>query len=149
IDLILAAAKALPDIPFTIVGASSPSSYGRPPANLRVLGRTGQAELRELFHAHSIYLQPSVMEGFPNALCEAMLCGCLPVVSDMTSMPEIAGDCGAVLSRRDHGALIEAIRRLHALAPEEAGPRRLAARSRILPFTLERRIARLQQVLGH
>jgi glycosyltransferase involved in cell wall biosynthesis len=40
----------------------------------------GKAEnVDELFARSSIYVLPSVLEGFPNALCEAMIAG-LPVV---------------------------------------------------------------------
>jgi glycosyltransferase involved in cell wall biosynthesis len=57
--------------------------------------------LAELFNTQEYYMQLSMAEGFPNALCEAMLCGCTPIVSAVFSMPEIVGDVGYILTHRD------------------------------------------------
>ncbi|MBK6343050.1 MAG: glycosyltransferase family 4 protein [Flavobacteriales bacterium] len=148
IDLIIEAARALPEVPFTVVGATDSGSYTELPSNLRVRGGVSQDELRSLLSASSLYLQPSVMEGFPNALCEAMLCGCLPVVSSMTSMPEIAGQCGAVIPNRRPEALVEAIRKLTAIEPGQAALQRVQARERILEYDLSRRMASLCHAIG-
>lgn len=148
IDLIILAARALPEVPFTVVGATDPGSYTALPSNIRVLGSVSQDELRALLSGSSIYLQPSVMEGFPNALCEAMLCGCLPVVSGMTSMPEIAGECGAVVQDRRPEALVEPIRKLTAIEPGQAATLRVQARERILEYSLSRRMASLCHAIG-
>jgi len=48
-------------------------------------------------------------EGFPSAPCEAMLCGCVPIVSNVAALPEIAGKTGYVLSRKDLDELEELI----------------------------------------
>lgn len=48
-------------------------------------------------------------EGFPNALCEAMLCECVPIVSDVFSMPEIIESSGFVLKERNDELLDELI----------------------------------------
>lgn len=148
IDMIIEAARALPDMSFTVVGVSTTASYTSLPSNLHVLSSVGQDNLRRLFRSSSYYLQPSVMEGFPNALCEAMLCGCLPVVSSITSMPEIIDGCGIVLIERRSEALSEAIRRLIAIGPEQAAGMRLSARERILKYSITRRIDALTVALS-
>lgn len=148
VDLIVEAARSLPGIPFTVIGATQPESYTGLPTNVRLIGRVGQSDLRELYQAHSIYLQPSVMEGFPNALCEAMLCGCLPVVSAITSMPSIIGDTGVIITERKREALIAAINALLAAAPEAIEARRKVARERILPYSMQRRMDGLRGAIG-
>lgn len=140
IDLIIGAAQQLPAYQFTLVGLVNKEDFRSIPSNVHLFGRVEPAELNKLYGAHSIVLQPSVMEGFPNALCEAMLCGCIPVVSNMTSMPGIAEGIGPVVQERSIAALVRAITSLDDLSPEEQNIRRRAARSRIGPFTMERRM---------
>jgi glycosyltransferase involved in cell wall biosynthesis len=43
----------------------------------------------------------SVWEGFPSAPCEAMLCECVPIASPVAALPEIIGDTGYILERKD------------------------------------------------
>jgi glycosyltransferase involved in cell wall biosynthesis len=50
---------------------------------------------------HEYYFQLSIMEGFPNALAEAMLCGCIPIGSNVSGIPFIIGDTGYILNKRD------------------------------------------------
>ncbi len=148
VDLLITAALELPSHQFTIVGATDPSRYKGLPSNLRILGQCPPARIRELLATHAIYAQPSVMEGFPNALCEAMLTGCIPVVSSMTSMPDIVGDCGAVLQQRDVQALVAVLKRLDELPIVVREEQRKSVRDRVIGFTEERRTKALLEVLG-
>jgi len=148
LDLIIAAAKELPTYQFTLIGLVNVEDFAGIPSNLRLLGRVEPGELNLLFGAHSMALQPSVMEGFPNALCEAMLCGCIPVVSNITSMPSIVEEIGIVINERDVAALAEAITSIENLSPEKRRELRSAARERILPFTMERRIDLLMRAMA-
>lgn len=147
VDLLIEAAQQLPDHRFTVVGTLDPSAYQGLPDNIRMLGSCTPDQLRDELAHHSIYAQPSVMEGFPNALCEAMRMGCLPVVSNITSMPEIVGPTGMVINERTSAALIAAIRATSSLPLSEQLIRRQAASSRITPFTMERRIGALLKAI--
>ncbi|MFM7726005.1 MAG: glycosyltransferase, partial [Flavobacteriales bacterium] len=57
--------------------------------------------LRTLYSEHAFYIQVSMAEGFPNALSEAMCCGCVPIGSAVYSIPEIIGTNGMILHSRN------------------------------------------------
>ncbi len=148
VDLLIATASLLPDHRFTIVGAAQPGAYQDLPTNMHMIGGCSPSDLRDLFSTHGIYAQPSVMEGFPNALCEAMLMGCLPVVSNITSMPDIVGSEGRVIEERDAAVLATAIRAQSGLSSEDRRTARNAVRERILKFTIHARVQGLLAELG-
>lgn len=100
IDLIIDMAKEFPDCVFSVVGGDSLQMVYKPD-NLMLLGNIDNAKLVEVYNRHQFYLQLSMSEGFPNALCEAMLCGCIPIVSDVGAMRKIVSDAGFVLEKKD------------------------------------------------
>ena len=148
IDLLIEAAKSLPQIKFTVIGTDR-DSYRRMPSNMEFHGTVPPEELRLHFARHSIYAQPSIMEGFPNALCEAMLMGCIPIASAMTSMPEIVGDAGAIIAERDPAFLIKTIEMFISMDEDELRIRRERSRDRMKHYTMDARVERLLQVIGH
>lgn len=102
IDLILEMASEYPKYEFTLVGDESFKSTLK---NVRVIGKTEPETLRDLFSHHRFYLQLSTSEGFPNALAEAMLCGCVPIGSAVGAIPEIIGQAGFILEKKDASLL--------------------------------------------
>jgi glycosyltransferase involved in cell wall biosynthesis len=92
------AAAAVPDADFVLVGAYAPEigehlqrlAAGR----LTLTGRLEDAELQHLLFRAAVYCQLSATETFGCALAEAMLCECVPVVTDRGSLPEVAGEVG-------------------------------------------------------
>jgi glycosyltransferase involved in cell wall biosynthesis len=101
-DLIEKLAENHPDWTFTIVGDSA---YVSPNSNIRVLGKMKPEELLDLYNSHRFYLQLSTSEGFPNALGEAMACGCIPIGSAVGAISEIIGETGFVLCKKDFAEL--------------------------------------------
>lgn len=85
-DLIEQLASLHPDLNITLVGDPH---YVSPCSNITVLGKQNSEGLLKLYNSHQIYLQLSTSEGFPNALGEAMACGCIPVGSAVGAIPEI------------------------------------------------------------
>ncbi|MBN7811434.1 glycosyltransferase family 4 protein [Algoriphagus sp. H41] len=101
-DLIEQLAQAHPDWTFTLIGDAN---YSSPEANVRILGKVDAAQLRDQYNRHQFYLQLSASEGFPNALGEAMACGCIPIGSAVGAIPEIIGACGLILETKDSALL--------------------------------------------
>lgn len=105
LDLIYQWAEMHPEFTITLVGV--PVGWQPPVSldNLKLVHFVGEKELREIYNQNRYYLQLSVMEGFPNALTEAMMCGCIPIVSNVASMPFIADGDGVVVKYRSLEAL--------------------------------------------
>ncbi|MCE7055641.1 glycosyltransferase family 4 protein [Algoriphagus sp. AGSA1] len=101
-DLIEQLASLHPDIKITLVGDKN---YFTPYSNINVLGKQSKEELLALYNSHQIYLQISTSEGFPNALAEAMACGCIPVGSSVGAIPEIIGSENLILKTKNYHEL--------------------------------------------
>jgi glycosyltransferase involved in cell wall biosynthesis len=105
-DLIAQLAASNPDWSFTLVGDAN---YQATSPNILVLGKERPEALVQLYNTHEFYLQLSSSEGFPNALGEAMACGCVPIGSAVGAIPEIIGDTGLLLKRKALGTLQQLI----------------------------------------
>jgi glycosyltransferase involved in cell wall biosynthesis len=139
VDLLVEAARRMPDVPFLVIGVDSAAQAafaGMLPPNIELLHRIPRPDLLAHYRKARVYAQPSRREGLPNALCEAMLCGCVPVGTDIGGIPTAIGAAGHIVAAADVEALVRAIGA--ALdAPQSAGD---AARARIADnFPRERR----------
>lgn len=104
-DLILFLARKFSDYNFYIAGMEAPLAYGEIPNNLKFLGRLSKKELRDEYRKAQFHFQLSMFEGFGLALCEAMLCECIPIGSSVNMIPEIIGDSGFILNKKDENKL--------------------------------------------
>ncbi len=127
-DLIFEMAERFPDLRFTIVGDTPGMVYPDIPPNLELVRAVAYEDLPRLYGSHTFYLQLSMWEGFPSAPCEAMLCGCVPIVSSVAALPEIVGGTGLILEHKDADELEKLIRKALTLDTESMG---LRARARI------------------
>jgi glycosyltransferase involved in cell wall biosynthesis len=147
VDILFAAARELRDEQFILAGTRMDvlSALGQAvPSNVRVLPPMPREELPSLYHTSKVYVQPSRSEGLPNALCEAMLSGCIPVGADVGGMAAAIGETGYVVPAADVDALVGALR----MALEAPAGRSALARQRICAlFPVERREAALIQLL--
>ncbi len=98
IDMLVKIAELNPDFSFTIVGKVGLKKY---PKNITLIPNVAQSELLKIYNQHQYYLQLSMFEGFPNALCEAMLCGCIPIGSNVAGIPDIIGNSGYILKNKN------------------------------------------------
>lgn len=74
--------------------------------------RPGQVDTEELvgfYNLATVYVQPSLYEGFGLPILEAMSCGC-PVISSMTSsLPEVAGKAAVFFDPESSGQLVKVL----------------------------------------
>lgn len=60
--------------------------------NVRYLGYLAERELAYLYNLATVFVYPSLYEGFGLPPLEAMACGTPVIVSNVASMPEVCGD---------------------------------------------------------
>lgn len=145
IDTLVEAARTLPEVAFHVVGVE-PAMVPplRPPANMTFHAPMPRREVLPFYREAKVYCQPSRREGLPNALCEAMLCSCIPVATEVDGNPTAVGDAGFLVPPGDSEQLAAGIR--HALAaPATVGAR---ARARVVSlFPAERRESELVRLI--
>jgi glycosyltransferase involved in cell wall biosynthesis len=141
VDLILEVAPHLPHCTFTLVGMAPQARIKNLPANVIVLPEQNQEQLCQLYNEHRFYLQLSLSEGFPNAVCEAMLCGCVPVVSNVNALPDIADHAGFVLQQHAVSELRDVISK--ALAADWDALSQKARNHIIANYSMEQRLNKL------
>jgi glycosyltransferase involved in cell wall biosynthesis len=76
------------------------------------VGYLDEEDLPLWYAAATVFVFPSLYEGFGMPPLEAMACGTPVVTSNTTSLPEVVGDAGLMVSPRDAEALAEALLRL-------------------------------------
>jgi len=134
------AARLLPDVRFTFAGKWLDDAVeqlrGRAGDNVTFTGWLSDEDLHSAYRRAAAYVQASRHEGFGLAVAEAMLAGCVPVVMNVTAMPEVVGDAGVLIESQEPAEVADGVRRALELGPDAA--RR--ARERILTaFPMERR----------
>lgn len=144
VHVLVGAARSMPETDFVLIGGSSDGSTGRlrseAPPNLTLTGYVENAYKSDWLVQSKVYAQLSRYESFGCGLAEAMLQGCVPVVTDRASLPEVAGDSGFYAKYGDVDSTVRAIRQALA-TPEDYG---LRARRRIMTeFPLENRRQKL------
>ncbi len=146
LDTFARAAARVPEARFVLVGGYDPEvgaelrklSAGR----LELPGPMPPDQVARVMGESQVYAQLSATETFGCALAEAMLCGCVPVVTDRGSLPEVAGDLGFYAPYGDVEATVTQIR---SALNSDRGP---AARERVLRlFPLEKREKALVEVV--
>lgn len=111
-DLILQVASRYPKCSFYLAGLNKPLHLASIPDNVHFVGKLNAQELKKLYSKSQFYFQLSVFEGFGCALCEAMLCECIPIVSKVNILPHIIENCGYILEKRDEELLANIIDRV-------------------------------------
>jgi len=147
ISAFLEIAHRLPDIDFVVIGAVDHSIENELraglPKNVRLTGHLSDQERDSWMQRAKVYVQLSAHEGFGSALAEAMLAGCIPVVTNRGALPEVVGDTGFVVPWGNLEAACESIE----LAMGRAISDSHRCRDRVVrEFSLERRRQALSEV---
>lgn len=66
------------------------------------LGRIPTEDLARLYCIAKMFVFPSFYEGFGLPVIEAMACGCPVITSNVSSLPEVAGDACIIVDPDDH-----------------------------------------------
>ena len=94
---------------------------------VHLAGYVSDEQLKSLFGAASVYLHPSLYEGFGLTVLEAMAQDCPVVTSNVYSLPEIAGDAAILVDPTSVDEIADAIK---AVCTDSALAADLAARGR-------------------
>jgi glycosyltransferase involved in cell wall biosynthesis len=75
-------------------------------------GYVADADLPALYSGARLFVYPSMYEGFGMPPLEAMACGVPVITSNSSSLPEVVGDAGLMVSATDTNELSSAIERV-------------------------------------
>jgi len=79
---------------------------------LHLTGYVDRDQLASFYSNALCLLFPSLYEGFGLPILEAMACGTPVITSNISSMPEVAGDAALLVDPYDVGALAKAMRQI-------------------------------------
>jgi glycosyltransferase involved in cell wall biosynthesis len=150
IEPFVCAAAYMSDVQFVVIGAWADDSieYLRSIASSNVVftGRVSDEELLDYYRRASVYVQASLHEGFGLSVAEAMLAGCIPVVTHEGSLPEVVGDCGFYITSPDTSDVVKAI---ETALNNSSLLMHVHARERVLSqFPMEKRRNSLEQIVN-
>jgi len=75
-------------------------------------GRVDDADLPALYADASVYVTPSLEEGFGSTVLEAMACGAAVISSNRAALPEVVGDAGILFDPQDERELATVLARV-------------------------------------
>jgi glycosyltransferase involved in cell wall biosynthesis len=145
IDVLIESARRLPQFTFSVVGADARFVFDlNPPQNMTFRAVVAREELLPFYRSAKVYCQPSVIEALCYTLREAMLCGCIPVASNVGGMTTAVSGIGLLVPPANVGALVAALLKAMQM-PDEVGAK---ARARMVAlYPREKREAELQRII--
>jgi glycosyltransferase involved in cell wall biosynthesis len=113
--------------------------------HVRFFGFVPDETLAALYRLASVFVFPSLYEGFGLPPLEAMAAGAPVITSNVSSLPEVVGDAALLIDPTDPQAIADAMARVLG---DEGLRRDLVARGheRVKAFSWERSVARIRQI---
>jgi glycosyltransferase involved in cell wall biosynthesis len=146
LDTFVETAKYLPQFNFILIGFQGPGAEklkSIAPTNVQFIEQLPAELLISYYQKAKIYCQFSIREGLPNVLCEAMLCECIPIGSDIPGIRAAIGDTGFYVPIGEPKKCADTIQKAFL---SDKGKE---ARNRIRTvFPLQRREAELTQIIN-
>lgn len=116
--------------------------------HVRLLGRVPDADLPALLSGATLFIYPSLYEGFGLPALEALACGTPVVVSNTTALPEVVGEAGVYCAPEDSRSIAAAM--LQVLQNDALSARlRLEGPVRAARFSWRRMARETLDVYGH
>ncbi len=106
-------------------------------AGAKLLGRVSDSQLQALYASCGAFAYPSLYEGFGLPVLEAMAGGAPVLTSNVSSLPEVAGDAALLVDPLDTGAIAAGLQRL-LTEPALAEDLRRRGAARAAGFSWER-----------
>ena len=75
-------------------------------------GQIREQDKAALYSAATVYMFPSLYEGFGMTVLEAMACGTPVLTSNLSALPEVVADAGALVDPYDSSAIAQALTEL-------------------------------------
>lgn len=94
---------------------------------IKLTGYVPESELAALMTGAAAVVYASTYEGFGLPVVEAMACGAIVVTSNVSALPEVAGDAGILVDPYDESSISGGIR--EALSADDAARRRSIERA--------------------
>lgn len=113
--------------------------------NVEFIGAVHPSKVPDYLNKASIFCLPSLSEGFPNAVLEAMASGLPIVATKVGGVPYVVGDTGILVPPRD----VEALKKALAFFSKKSKRKEYQKKSlqRVKLFTWERVIGKLQSFI--
>jgi glycosyltransferase involved in cell wall biosynthesis len=114
---------------------------------VRFLGYMPDETLAVLYRLAAVFVFPSLYEGFGLPPLEAMASGTPVVTSNVSSLPEVAGDAAILVDPRDPVSIADGIRRV-LTEPGLRDALRAKGHRRAAEFSWERSVRRIREIYG-
>lgn len=146
IDFFLKVAEKMSNFRFIIVGLEESflnNLSSEISSNVSLITKKKPQELLSYYQKAKVYCQFSMVESFGNVIAESMLCGCVPVVSNVGGIPEVIGNNGYIVER-DIDMAVNAIEKA---VGDDVSKMRECRDYVIKNFSSEKRKERLHQLI--
>jgi glycosyltransferase involved in cell wall biosynthesis len=115
-------------------------------SSISLTGFVPSEALSAIYRAADLLVFPSLYEGFGMPLLEAMACGTPVACSNVSSLPEVAGDAAQLFNPLDTASIADAIEAVLG-SPQRANSLRERGLARAANFTWQRAAERTHEVL--